>query len=183
MSRPIDQIDNSRTKPLETEHDGQMTSGRSKSDVRLENCERQARRILPNSVIASQRGPLTLLRLSCPAKGNVLDEATIAGIESFFSDPPAGGVRPAMTTYPDRFAGKTALVTGAAQGIGRDVAPRLAREGARVALVDRSDLVEEVRQEAGAEALAVIADLEGFAGATAAMERARALRPHRHPGE
>ena len=42
-----------------------------------------------------------------------------------------------------------------------------------VALVDRSDLVEEVRQEARAEALAVIADLEGFAGATAAVERAR----------
>src|SRR5258708_2673118 len=79
-----------------------------------------------------------------------------------------------MTTYPDRFAGKTALVTGAAQGIGRDVALRLAREGARVALVDRSDFVEEVRQEAGAEALSVIADLEGFADATAAVERARA---------
>lgn len=79
-----------------------------------------------------------------------------------------------MTTYPDRFAGKTALVTGAAQGIGRSVALRLAREGARVALVDRSDLVEEVRQDAGAEALAIIADLEGFAGATAAVERTRA---------
>ena len=47
-----------------------------------------------------------------------------------------------------RFAGKVMVVTGAAQGIGRDVALRLAREGARVALVDRSDLVEEVRQEA-----------------------------------
>src|ERR1700726_766562 len=79
-----------------------------------------------------------------------------------------------MTTCPDRLAGKTAVVTGAAQGIGRDVALRLAREGARVVLVDRSDLVEEVRQDAGAEALAVIADLEGFAGATAAVERARA---------
>jgi dihydroxycyclohexadiene carboxylate dehydrogenase len=79
-----------------------------------------------------------------------------------------------MTTYPDRFAGKTAMVTGAAQGIGRDVALRLAREGARVALVDRSDLVEEVRQEAGAEALTVTANLEGFAGATAAAERTRA---------
>jgi dihydroxycyclohexadiene carboxylate dehydrogenase len=54
----------------------------------------------------------------------------------------------AMTTYPSRFAGKTAAVTGAAQGIGGDVPLRLAREGARVALVDRSDLVEEVRQEA-----------------------------------
>src|SRR6266853_48539 len=79
-----------------------------------------------------------------------------------------------MTTYPDRFAGKTAVVPGTAQGIDRDVALRLAREGARVALVDRSDLVEKVRQEAGAEALAVTADLEGFVGATAAVERARA---------
>jgi dihydroxycyclohexadiene carboxylate dehydrogenase len=79
-----------------------------------------------------------------------------------------------MTTYPDRFAGKTALVTGAAQGIGREVALRLAREGARVALVDRSDLVEEVRQQAGAETLTVIADLEGYAGATAAVARALA---------
>jgi hypothetical protein len=38
----------------------------------------------------------------------------------------------AMTTYPNQFAGKTAVVTGAAQGIGCDVALRLAREGARV---------------------------------------------------
>jgi hypothetical protein len=93
MSHLIDQLDNSRTKPLQMEHDGQMSSGRSKSDVRLENCEGQARRIVPNSVIASQRGPLTILRLSCPAKRNALDDATIAGIESFFSEPPAGGVR------------------------------------------------------------------------------------------
>ena len=79
-----------------------------------------------------------------------------------------------MTTYPNRFAGKTAVVTGAAQGIGRDVALRLAREGARVALVDRFDLVEEVRQQAGAEALAVTADLEGYAGAAAAVVQALA---------
>ncbi|WP_026872242.1 1,6-dihydroxycyclohexa-2,4-diene-1-carboxylate dehydrogenase [Inquilinus limosus] len=76
-----------------------------------------------------------------------------------------------------RFAGKVAMVTGAAQGIGRTVALRLAREGGRVALVDRSELVEEVRQEAaaeGAEALTVIADLETFGGATTAVERTRA---------
>jgi NAD(P)-dependent dehydrogenase (short-subunit alcohol dehydrogenase family) len=68
MSHLIDQLDNSRTKPLQMEHDGQMSSGRLKSDVRPENWERQARRILPHSLIASQRGPLTLLRLSSPAK-------------------------------------------------------------------------------------------------------------------
>ena len=81
-----------------------------------------------------------------------------------------------MTTSPGRFAGKVALVTGAAQGIGRSVALRLAREGARIALVDRSDLVQEVRQEAevaGAEALAITADLETYAGATAAVSGAR----------
>ena len=38
----------------------------------------------------------------------------------------------------DRFDGKVALVTGAASGIGREVVIRLAREGARVACVDRN---------------------------------------------
>jgi hypothetical protein len=88
MSHPIDQIDNSATMPLQMEHDGQMSSGRSQGDVHLGNSESQARRALPNSLIASHRGPVTLLRLSRPAKRNALDDATIAGIESFFSDPP-----------------------------------------------------------------------------------------------
>jgi dihydroxycyclohexadiene carboxylate dehydrogenase len=79
-----------------------------------------------------------------------------------------------MTTFPGRFAGKFALVTGAAQGIGRDVALRLAREGARVAMVDRSELVDEVRQEAGSGHLAIVADLETYAGASDAVERAHA---------
>jgi dihydroxycyclohexadiene carboxylate dehydrogenase len=79
-----------------------------------------------------------------------------------------------MRTFTGRFAGKAAIVTGAAQGIGRDVALRLAREGARVALVDRSDLVEEVRREAGDDAIAITADLETFEGATDAASRAYA---------
>jgi dihydroxycyclohexadiene carboxylate dehydrogenase len=81
-----------------------------------------------------------------------------------------------MTTYPGRFAGKVAVVTGAAQGIGRSVALRMAREGGSLALVDRSELVEEVRLEAlaaGAEAIAIAVDLETFEGATMAMKRAR----------
>jgi dihydroxycyclohexadiene carboxylate dehydrogenase len=77
-----------------------------------------------------------------------------------------------MTPFPDRFAGKVALVTGAAQGIGRDVALRLAREGGQVALVDRSPLVAEVAAEAGARAIAINADLETFADATSAVEQA-----------
>lgn len=38
-----------------------------------------------------------------------------------------------------RFVGKVALVTGAAQGIGRASAERLGREGARVVLLDRNE--------------------------------------------
>jgi hypothetical protein len=88
MSHPIDQIDNSATMPLQMEHDGQMRPDRSQSDGPLENWESQAGQVLPNSLIANQRGPVTLLRLSRPAKRNALDDATIAGIEAFFSDPP-----------------------------------------------------------------------------------------------
>jgi dihydroxycyclohexadiene carboxylate dehydrogenase len=79
----------------------------------------------------------------------------------------------ALTTYANRFAGKTALVTGAAQGIGRDVALRLAREGAQVALVDRSELVADVARQAGPDALAITANLESFAGASSAVEQAQ----------
>ena len=79
-----------------------------------------------------------------------------------------------MSHFPDRFAGKAAIVTGAAQGIGREVALRLAREGARVALIDRSPLVQETCGEAGPGSVAIIADLERFEGAETAFAEARA---------
>jgi dihydroxycyclohexadiene carboxylate dehydrogenase len=78
-----------------------------------------------------------------------------------------------MMIHSNRFAGKVAVVTGAAQGIGRDVALRIAREGGSVAMVDRSGLVEDVCHEveaAGAQAIAIIADLETFTGATDAID-------------
>jgi len=78
-----------------------------------------------------------------------------------------------MMTYPGRFEGKVAVVTGAAQGIGRTVALRIAREGGRVALVDRSELIHDVQREveaASGEAIAITADLEAFEGASAAIE-------------
>jgi dihydroxycyclohexadiene carboxylate dehydrogenase len=76
-------------------------------------------------------------------------------------------------TFPNRFAGKTILVTGAAQGIGRAVALRAGAEGAQLLLVDRAEFVADVAQEAGGHAF--IADLETHAGAAAAAAQAIAL--------
>lgn len=57
----------------------------------------------------------------------------------------------------NRFEGKVALVTGAAQGIGRGVCWQLKAEGAKVVAVDRSDLVHELDGEG---VLTLVADLE-----------------------
>ncbi|WP_371847024.1 SDR family NAD(P)-dependent oxidoreductase, partial [Massilia niastensis] len=51
-------------------------------------------------------------------------------------------------TQRERFRDKVMIVTGAAQGIGRGVALAAAREGARLVLADRSDLVDQVALEA-----------------------------------
>jgi dihydroxycyclohexadiene carboxylate dehydrogenase/benzoate/toluate 1,2-dioxygenase reductase subunit len=73
-----------------------------------------------------------------------------------------------------RFTQKVMVVTGAAQGIGRRVAERAGAEGARLALVDRADLVQEVATElrdAGVDAIALQADLETWEGAADVMTR------------
>ncbi|MBI4880799.1 MAG: 3-oxoacyl-[acyl-carrier-protein] reductase [Planctomycetes bacterium] len=75
-------------------------------------------------------------------------------------------------------SGKTALVTGAARGIGRAIALRLAQAGADVALVDLdADMcgpaAESIR-ELGRRAVALGADVADFAQASAAAERALA---------
>ena len=84
---------------------------------------------------------------------------------------------------PGRFAGKVAVVTGAAQGIGQKVAERIGAEGGSVVLVDRADIVQEVAkgiqdaaQESGSggSASSVTADLESFAGAERAVNAALA---------
>lgn len=81
-----------------------------------------------------------------------------------------------------RFEGQTAVVTGAAQGIGRATALRLAAEGARVIVADRAapqaDAVRDEIRAAGGQAEVVLADLETWAGAQ--QLAAGALAAHGH---
>lgn len=74
----------------------------------------------------------------------------------------------------NRFEGQVMVITGAAQGIGRRVAERAGAEGARLALVDRADLIHEVVDELveqGIEAIALQADLETWEGAAEVMTK------------
>jgi dihydroxycyclohexadiene carboxylate dehydrogenase len=77
-----------------------------------------------------------------------------------------------MNSFPlpprPRFTGKLAIVTGAAQGIGAEVATRIAIEGGHVVLADRSTHVHDVAdglRRAGLTAEAFECDLEYFEGA------------------
>ena len=78
-------------------------------------------------------------------------------------------------------AGKVVLVTGASRGIGREIALRAARDGARIALIARSEtegklagtihsVAEEVRQ-AGGEALPIGVDIRDAEALAAAVDR------------
>ncbi|GAA4936973.1 enoyl-ACP reductase-like protein [Actinomycetospora succinea] len=51
------------------------------------------------------------------------------------------------STRPDDLAGKVAIVTGAASGIGRATVELLVERGVRVVAEDRDDAVEELRGE------------------------------------
>lgn len=59
------------------------------------------------------------------------------------------------------FINKVAVITGAAQGIGAAIALRLAREGARVALLDLKEPAEAAQacREAGGEVLSFVVDV------------------------
>ncbi len=77
-------------------------------------------------------------------------------------------------TVPGRFAGKTAIVTGAGSGIGRATALRLAREGAAVVAADISGarLEELAAEHPGPTLITVTADIATADGVQAVVAAA-----------
>ncbi|RNF47174.1 1,6-dihydroxycyclohexa-2,4-diene-1-carboxylate dehydrogenase [Marinomonas hwangdonensis] len=75
-----------------------------------------------------------------------------------------------------RFENKVAVITGSAQSIGRQVALQMAEEKATLVLLDRSELVYDVAEEArtagATDVLVIIADLEKFTECHQAMQTA-----------
>jgi NAD(P)-dependent dehydrogenase (short-subunit alcohol dehydrogenase family) len=74
--------------------------------------------------------------------------------------------------FPDR----TVLVTGASRGIGRSIALRFAEEGARLALVARTEnellQTASLVEQAGARAVAIPTDIRDRAGVEASVAKA-----------
>jgi 2-hydroxycyclohexanecarboxyl-CoA dehydrogenase len=87
-----------------------------------------------------------------------------------------------MASGISRLNGKVAIVTGAAQGIGRAIATRLAEEGAKVAIADINEAIAattagEIRA-AGGHAVALKLDVSSLDSAMAAVAAAeRELGP------
>jgi NAD(P)-dependent dehydrogenase (short-subunit alcohol dehydrogenase family) len=77
--------------------------------------------------------------------------------------------------FEGRFAGRTAIVTGGASGLGRDVARRIVAEGGRVSIWDlNADVLDDAAKAVGASHVATIdvADHRAVAEAAASAHEA-----------
>lgn len=75
-----------------------------------------------------------------------------------------------------KLTGKTALITGALQGIGEGIARTFARHGANLILLDISPEIEKLADELcgrGHRCTAVVADVRDPASVAAAIKRAK----------
>ncbi|HCB75269.1 MAG TPA: 3-oxoacyl-ACP reductase [Sphingomonas bacterium] len=78
-----------------------------------------------------------------------------------------------MSVFAGRFAGRTAIVTGGASGLGLAVAERIVAEGGAVSLWDMSDALESVCDRLGAHGVRVdVADEDAVDAAATASEAA-----------
>ena len=81
-----------------------------------------------------------------------------------------------MIICPDRFAGRCAIITGGASGLGRAVAKRIVAEGGKVALWDiNADQLAEANAEVGAAHMVVVDVSDADAVSRAAAETADVL--------
>ncbi|MDY7103071.1 MAG: SDR family NAD(P)-dependent oxidoreductase [Actinomycetota bacterium] len=81
-------------------------------------------------------------------------------------------IEPDRPSSPRPLSGRGAIVTGAARGIGRGIAHRLAHDGARVVLVDRDPAVHDAADALGTDCTGVEVDLRDPAATTEAMAAA-----------
>jgi 2-dehydro-3-deoxy-L-rhamnonate dehydrogenase (NAD+) len=81
-----------------------------------------------------------------------------------------------MNVFQGRFADRTAVVTGGASGLGKEVARRIVAEGGKVALWDiNADLLARAKEEVGAT-IAIVLDVSNFAAVSrAAADSNKAL--------
>ena len=86
-----------------------------------------------------------------------------------------------VTRAPGRFAGKTAIVSGAAFGIGRATAERLAAEGARLVLIDVAAEIDDVAGALRADGAAALA-VRGDVAQEPTWQRANGLARSAHGG-
>ncbi|HEX7743184.1 MAG TPA: SDR family NAD(P)-dependent oxidoreductase, partial [Sphingobium sp.] len=81
-----------------------------------------------------------------------------------------------MSIYAGRFAGRTAIITGGASGLGKQAAARIVAEGGKVALWDLNpDALAAARDEIGATHIVALDVSDQAAVAAAAKETAAAL--------
>ena len=81
-----------------------------------------------------------------------------------------------MKIFEGRFAGRTAVVTGGASGLGRDVARRIVAEGGRVSIWDLNvDLVADASNAIGASHVAILDVADHRAVSEAAVSAHNAL--------
>ncbi|WP_176597107.1 MULTISPECIES: SDR family NAD(P)-dependent oxidoreductase [Sphingobium] len=81
-----------------------------------------------------------------------------------------------MSVFPGRYAGRCAVITGGASGLGRQVAERIVAEGGKVALWDvNADALAAAKDEVGASHVVALDVSDPSAVAAAAKESAEAL--------